>query len=318
MRAPAVVPRKNVAQVPARSISRPVWEELLEADRNAEAGRVSALFERACYLAIPGGEPIALVWPEIDDGPLSLVLEEPPGAWPAVGTPVQPRPGKGRLEIAGFQVTLDGATVWEPRPDWGRLRAQAGSIQARLSRLTSIVLLLAPRDSLVSILAREAPEQGAPGHVPSADTGRGWSRSIAPAVADAARLLSLGWAGDWALLGTAASRLAGLGGGLTPSGDDFLLGAMIWAWLAHPAPERICGPLLEAAQSRTTALSAALLRAAGRGECSQPWHHLLDVLRCRPDGELVAAVQAMLGFGHTSGADALVGLLWVGLHTSLI
>jgi hypothetical protein len=144
------------------------------------------------------------------------------------------------------------------------------------------------------------------------------SESIGSAVAETVGLLSLGWEGDGTQLRIAASRLAGLGGGLTPSGDDFLVGVMIWAWLAHPMPERVCHPLLEASDLRTTALSGALLRAAARGECSLSWHHLLSALQGRPKDELVAAVRNVLRYGHTSGADALAGLIWTGQNIRLI
>ena len=56
--------------------------------------------------------------------------------------------------------------------------------------------------------------------------------------------------------------LAGLGDGLTPAGDDWLVGMMLWAWLAHAAPRRFCQVLSDAAVPRTTTLSAAFLQAA--------------------------------------------------------
>jgi hypothetical protein len=108
-----------------------------------------------------------------------------------------------------------------------------------------------------------------------------------------------------------AAQLAGLGVGLTPAGDDFLTGVMIWAWVAHADPEWVCRFLVEASASRTTALSAAFLRAAARGECAEAWHVLLAALRDGDQRRSEAALGDVIAHGHTSGADAVAGLFWM-------
>jgi hypothetical protein len=63
----------------------------------------------------------------------------------------------------------------------------------------------------------------------------------------------------------------------------------------------------------TTALAAAYLHSAARGECAAPWHDLFAaVLQPAPEprqAALSAAVAALLALGHTSGADGLAGFL---------
>jgi hypothetical protein len=135
---------------------------------------------------------------------------------------------------------------------------------------------------------------------------------------ESAEDLREGWQGNPIPLQMGASRLAGLGGGLTPAADDFLCGVMLWAWLAHPSPPSLCHLLLEAAAGRTTALSAAFLRAAARGECSAAWHRLLAELAGwrgdQPTADarerLEQSVGDVLSFGSTSGGDTLAGFLW--------
>jgi hypothetical protein len=85
---------------------------------------------------------------------------------------------------------------------------------------------------------------------------------------------------------------------------------MLRAWLAHPEPRRFCQTLLDAAAPRTTALSAACLRAAADGQCTAAWHRLLAALEGGREEELAAATQEALAYGHTSGADTLAGFLW--------
>ena len=74
---------------------------------------------------------------------------------------------------------------------------------------------------------------------------------------EAAEALLAGWEGDATRLQAGAAQLAGLGGGLTPAGDDFLTGAMLWGWLAHPDPGFLCRLLVEAAAHCTTILALA-------------------------------------------------------------
>jgi hypothetical protein len=128
---------------------------------------------------------------------------------------------------------------------------------------------------------------------------------------EAGQALQEGWAGNQDRLRTAGIGLAGLGSGLTPAGDDFLTGVMLWAWLAHPNPDSFCQSLLNVAAPRTTTLSAAFIRAAARGECSDSWHVLLSTLIAEDKSAIETAVQKVLAHGATSGADTLAGFLYL-------
>jgi hypothetical protein len=168
-----------------------------------------------------------------------------------------------------------------------------------LDRVLAAALRQAPRGSLLDLLDNGAG-------------GRGTVGQTLQAARQAAEALAAGWTGDVDALRQGARRLAGLGGGLTPAGDDFLAGAMLRAWLAHPAPEAFCRPIVDVAAPRTTALSAAFLRAAARGECSAAWHALLAALAGGGPAPLDEAVCGVLAHGHASGADMLAGFQWMG------
>jgi hypothetical protein len=118
--------------------------------------------------------------------------------------------------------------------------------------------------------------------------------------------------------GTAANTaaLAGLGPGLTPAGDDFLLGLMagLQTWPQFLAGgglsvEEACQAIYEAADGRTNLLSTALLRSAREGMFSEVWHILLAALRQGKADEVRGAADCVLSSGGTSGADALSGFL---------
>lgn len=287
-------------EIHARSISRPVRDALAV----STDGRVVAVFDRSCIMQIGRERLAALVAPEVDDGPLNVVLERAPEGWLNLQPATTPYLCGDRLRLGELEVLLDRAAIWEPCPYWEGLRSCCTKILSRLHLMLTWVQDYVPGDSLL------APAQGQMGSGPLS-TG-----DVRIRVRQAAEAMWAGWRGDEAQLSAGAAQLAGLGGGLTPAGDDWLLGAMLCAWLAHPDPSRYCEVVLEAGSSRTTLLSAAFLRSAAAGECSAPWHRLFEALASGPDEQLGCAVRGVIAWGHTSGADALAGLVWMGLRAS--
>ncbi len=285
-------------QTIAHSISRPARERLRRAQSSQSDVRVLAVFERACDLLTSGGNVVALVLPEIGDGPFNVVVDGGAGIFDGIepGTPVAVE--RTQLRVGGLRVDLGNATAWEPRPDWETLRERRAAITSRLPLLRTLCLQFSPAGSLLPLL------KGTPSSTEIV-------LSTAQAAADALRE---GWTDDVERLQAGAVRLAGLGSGLTPSGDDFLTGVMLWGWLAHPAPPSFCQTLAKASIPRTTTLSAAFLQAAARGECSAPWHTLLAALHTGQDNEITSAAQEILAHGATSGADSLAGFLYLSLR----
>jgi len=112
---------------------------------------------------------------------------------------------------------------------------------------------------------------------------------------------------------TAARRLAGLGVGLTPAGDDFIMGAILAARIIH-TPEiaqSLAGEIARTVAPLTTSLSAAWLRYAAKGEAGVLWHEFFDALISADSETIQIAVDAILAVGETSGLDALSGFVSV-------
>lgn len=111
------------------------------------------------------------------------------------------------------------------------------------------------------------------------------------------------------------SQFIGLGEGLTPSGDDFLVG-LLWAlWVGEA--DRLPGfdTFLYAVQSilhKTNDISAQMLRLAIRKRFTEP---LISLARVSGPTDCAEAFKRIAAFGHTSGFDTLCGLL-VGLKTT--
>ena len=115
-------------------------------------------------------------------------------------------------------------------------------------------------------------------------TGRATGLDSPRGVAARAALAGAIGSGDAARLVEAASGLLGLGEGLTPAGDDCLVGALA---------------------VRTTAVGREFVVHALAGRFSEP---MLALLRARGPIEAAEAVRRLAGLGATSGMDTLAGL----------
>jgi hypothetical protein len=110
---------------------------------------------------------------------------------------------------------------------------------------------------------------------------------------------------------SAVARLLGRGPGLTPTGDDVLAAALVTLTAFAPrAAASLAVPVTQAAPAATTAVSAALLRHAARGECIPQLADLVDaIVDGRDAGGLARAAGALLVVGHCSGAGMVHGVI---------
>ncbi|MBL7199764.1 MAG: DUF2877 domain-containing protein [Anaerolineae bacterium] len=282
----------------ARSISRPVREQII---RGRGCGRVLARFEHACDVVTRRGSVIAVATGRVGDGPLNIVLSAEESPFAGVEAGAQVLWDRGLLWLDGMEIDVREAAVWEPRVDWGALRHQRATISSSLASPASLFRAHTSGSVFSTFLGADGPTDP-------------FGRAVLNRARDALEDLRDGWDGSLPALLRGGGELAGLGSGLTPAGDDFLVGLMLWAWLAHPAPRPFCQVLSEAAASRTTVLSTAFLRAAAWGLCSAPWHYLLAALGKGPKADIPSALRAVAGCGATSGADALCGFLFLSLR----
>jgi len=109
----------------------------------------------------------------------------------------------------------------------------------------------------------------------------------------------------------AATDLIGLGEGLTPAGDDCVVGAL--AAIHHLAPgwlePHAVRAIAEAACHRTTDVARDFLLEALAGRFAEP---VLAVLAAPSAARATDAARRLLAMGATSGADTLDGLRLAG------
>jgi hypothetical protein len=285
---------------------------------NSRQPRILHVFGPACNLINERREVLSIVTQQIGNGPFNLVIEDGIIFSDHLNTqsPISIR--AHQLNLGDLIINTVNAEPWSARPDWEVLHTKRDDILNHLSSLRASdsersnphhreEIASSPRSRYAlrkersGLLATTLPLTNYQSPI---------SNSLVPALANA----------DLPNCLDSARQLAGLGAGLTPAGDDFILGAVLAAWIIHPADVArvLAEEITTTAAALTTSLSAAWLRSAGRGQAGILWHEFFDALISLSRIAYPAyldrmavqeSMEELLGIGDTSGADALAGFI---------
>ena len=266
-----------------------------------EQGMIFGLTSRGLFLQLSSGWILFLSFEE-SQGPLTLTL---PGDHSVmrnvkIGSPVIC--SQDYLEFPGLElsISISDAVVWSPSP----LPSQILSKDHRLSYLDTVYGILernTPASPIIELLPYVLDKNLKPGlQVPS----------YLPI------LQSLQLACDSEedhLLAQSLSAFLGLGKGLTPSGDDLVIGLLLgvnrWAYLlqSNVDIEMLNSRVIEQARNQTTTISLNLIECACSGQADERLVLALDGLMTGSIGA-GACVNLLAGWGNTSGFDSLTGM----------
>lgn len=251
-----------------------------------QTAKLLHLFDQVINLIDADGEIVSVVQPNIRPGPFSLLIGEA-RPFPSLIQPAAPvTKTQTSLIIGPLAIDCRAAELWQPSPDWPRLREKQAAWLGTLGEMQTAV------NNHLNDLNVSSPANFVP--------------RFAAAAAELQTVIFESNPVAWL---TAVTQLAGLGPGFTPAGDDFLVGFLYGLWATRPAAEvvELAKVVVETAVPRTTQLSAAWLQAAGRGEAVEPWHDLVKALLTHADWQL--PLQKIGQTGATSGAAALFGFI---------
>ncbi len=265
----------DMQRIAAVSIARPLADDLAG---RSWLGYVVGVFSRACYIGGPDGRIVALTLAEAGRGPFSIAIKGRPGLFAEISAGLPARAHGRSLQVGNWEITWDTAGIWEPGLVGPAGAVKLGPGPARLLREYAGWSFFPASTSL-------------PGTAGAERLGSAVVDSLVHHRPDR--------------LAEAVAGLVGLGRGLTPAGDDFLVGVMAALWLTGQA--ELLADIVTAAAAKTTRLSAAYLRAAARGEFAEPWHDLALALRAADTAAAAEAVDRIAGTGASSGRDALAG-----------
>lgn len=288
---------------------------------------VRAIFSRAIHLQTADGWIVSLTTLPYN-GPLGVRLDRPSLHGLGIKPGMQGSLRDGQIVIGHVRVSLERAIAWDPyspttKPSTEALAYRKGRrglgeghtarpavpadarTRRRSSGLEPVKRLTINTVAMTETLRLQTPscllrEMGL--------EGEGFFTRI---TALGQSLMTVDHAG----IRRHALALLGLGPGLTPSGDDVLVGLLAGLYvLGHRAPGTpaldtlpvIARAVMEAAPSRTTTLSRTLLRYSACGVAVEP---LLDVLWNLGPEANVEALWQLQSIGHTSGHDMLAGAM---------
>jgi len=247
--------------------------------------RVISVHHRVVNCLSDAGQWVALVHPQVKNGPFHIVLARPVSF--AGLTPGNVGMWRGeRVEIGQLDVDITSVELWQPR---------LAPLPKDRSRAHWRIL----REHVTS--RKEAAPAAGLAQATASRLNQGQALLIAALLAERERDLVRG-----------VRMLVGLGPGLTPAGDDFLLGLMARLHLAPPEGRDFSGIMqimLAEAGPRTTRLSREWLRQAALGHFAEPWHHLRQALTAGAAADVRRAADAILAIGATSGQQAMTGFL---------
>ena len=252
------------------------------------------VFDQACNLINERRDVLSIVTPKVGNGPFNLVIENEICFSEYINLESPISTSLDQLSLGALTINTLNASIWSPRLDWEGLYVKRNEI---LNQLRSLPLTIYQADDSNRNFAIFAHSHSTTDHLQSL------TANLASAVA----------AANIPACCIFTSQLAGLGIGLTPAGDDFILGAVLAAWIIHP-PETaslLAKEITNTAAPLTTSLSAAWLRSAGKGEAGILWHNFFDALISVDAIAIQLSVKKILSIGHTSGADALAGFFGV-------
>ncbi len=275
--------------------------------QHSRHGRVAAVYKQCLYLADHRNELICIGSRRLGAGPINALCDadwEPTGSFKA-GDAWQ-RQGDAILVGAMQCFRVGNPNVWRPAPIKGPWDVNA--ITDRLHRARDYLAAIDAGPLMPLVIARDAPGRNRL----EAAFGQRVTSSIHALM-------------QWLEHSSVQSpspgdipedvvNLIGLGPGLTPSGDDFLGGALVAlrtlnrntaadqlaAWIKHRAP------------ALTNDISLAHLIAACDGDALDPVHQGLNALLKGSGGDEIETTLANLSaVGHSSGWDAFSGVLAV-------
>jgi hypothetical protein len=277
--------------------------------------RVHSVFQRSLNLVSGDGELLGLVSSQAGNGPSTIVLQSiPPSGLDQFGL----APGDAAEAREDYvwiaetvAVRLADARRWQAAAT-GRCVGAALAV-ARVAHAELIAREAGPAGGLAPLLPHLSTLCEAAGSEPP-----GGLDLVSRAAWRGAGRLAAAWRRrDQSAVQRAAKHLAGLGPGLTPSGDDLLAGFLIGSARADFERPELAHACVHAAIGRTTDIAVARVRHAAKGSIEEVQEDVVTSLLGHDGSRLVTATARAARWGHTSGVDTLVGV-FLGVRVGLM
>jgi len=274
-----------------------------------QSGRVFGVTSRGIFIRTEPGGIIFLSFEKFR-GPLTINLPEPFAPFQALQNGESASTGRNRLKIPGahIEILTTPESMWHISPPDLPGATPFPTRLERCARLATRLIAEKQNASFSSILVDLLC-------LPGSGSGRDsdLSETLEPLRRLAKRLPGSLKNRDVPSILEITAAFLGCGPGLTPSGDDFVMGMLLMLNRWHLPGwdglllDNLNAHLIAAARQQTTSLSTALLACAARGEADERLIEAVDFI-CTGQADESNQVKALAGWGASSGLDALAGM----------
>jgi hypothetical protein len=305
----------EIARRFAKAIS--IGNAAFDALKNGD-GKVHSVFERT-FNVLFGDELVGIGRRDVARSPINLVTDIASSeSMSSLGISKDMQVEvDDRLLIGGMlEISLEGAMIWQPR-DHVDGHPNFDHVKKNLKILEKFIAENRRREGLGELLSHT--DEIAVGKISSTSNFNDVAKVVLPNLVNLFRAIESENVND---IGKISGNLIGLGPGLSPSGDDALIGLMVALWWTTNSLggdiERVrkINETIITHANKTTLLSKQLLRHAARGETNEIVEALFDGIFVGEPEDVIAGARKVLRIGETSGVDMMVGLL-LGLRVGL-
>lgn len=287
-------------------MSQDLYDFLLQ--RDDVVFRVHSIFRGAVNLLSPDKELATIARTDLDIMPMGMIVDlSSHAAWPFENDDSVLYGGQMEFVLPNSEsrIRFRNARVWSPE-----LAVPSGEVTCASKEMLDLIkktLLELDSGGVASVIRFIDGDSNEPSSCTNI-----YARFI---TGDICSFLEAVEGKNWDLSLSRAELLIGFGPGLTPSCDDFLAAFILslyyrnlWNHSDDHALLNFLHDVVDLARSRTTIVSYSMLKHASRGKASCSYLKVLDALATQNIPELHRAIERVLEFGATSGADFLFGV----------
>ena len=269
-------------------------------------GIVHSVFDHACNIQLDRNRLVTLISPKLPNCPSAIKLdiaEDQKLCFIGFKAGMKSVINKDEIKMPEvcLSIKLTGAKVWDSSPLFIRSKISEEMLNGNIEKIRDLTLKFGEIEGVASILDGDK-------------TANHYKDFIINSVKRLAKGIS---DFDYKEITEASKRLIGLGPGLTPAADDFLLGILASLYYVGyyfgnhlENLKKIAGFIIYDLPGRTTFISEIMLKNGMKARFSEPIRDLM--LAVIHNTSVQDKCVNLLSIGGTSGSDCAAGIVFCG------
>ena len=270
-------------------------------------GIVHSVFDHACNIQLDKNRLVTLISPKLPNYPSTIKLDIAENRMiRSIGfkTGMKSVINKDEIKMPEIciSIKLSGAKVWDSSPLFLRSNISEEMLNKNIEKIRDLTLKCGEIEGVASIL-----------------DGNKVDNNYKNFIVNPVKRLAKGISNfDYKEITEASKRLIGLGPGLTPAADDFLLGILASLYYMGyyfgnhlENLKKIAGFIIYDLPGRTTFISEIMLRNGMKARFSEPIRDLM--LAVIHNTAVQDKCLNLLNIGGTSGSDCAAGIVFGGV-----